>query len=330
MALSLLLAAALQDDVLVLRSEKILVGKITAIDDTGITLQAPGQAPRLWAYAELEPYSAYEAKRKRINVDDAASHVALGDFCKATKLHRFAIREYQTAADLDAARAEAMAKKVREASEADADEKLAQAEAAAGKPAEAARALRHVLTHYADLPQGALAKQKLEALTAQVEAENKKKEEQKKKAQEALKASEEDAPELRERTRLTRAMRFGEDAQALWSQGLDHEGAGRGREADRAWRDAVERLNLARDELAALVESNDVEMIQAARTFTPGLNQWLVRVYNSLAQLHADGGRLQDARLWVNQTLKLEPENAEAKALKLEITRALLRQKLPE
>lgn len=328
MALSLLLAIALQDDVLVLRSEKILVGKITAVDDTGITLQPPGQAPRLLPYAELEPYSAYEARRKRINVDDAAAHVALGDFCRGGKLYRFAIREYQTAADLDAARAAAMDQKVREVSEADADEKLAQADTA--KPADAARALRHVLTHYADLPQGAKAKQKLEALTAQVEAQNKKKEEQKKKAQEALKASEEEAPELRERTRLARAMRFGEDAQALWSQGLDHEGAGRLREADRAWRDAVERLNLARDELTAAVESNDVETIQAARTLTPGINQWLVRVYNSLAQLHADGGRLQDARLWVNQTLKLEPENAEAKALKLEITRALLRQKLPE
>lgn len=326
MLLALILQAS--QDVLVLKDGTLAVGTITEIHDDGITFRGKDGSTRKYADAELDPYSAYEARRVRANPDDADARVRLGDFCMAQKLFRFAQREYQTAADLGAAGMEA---KIAGAAAADASQKIEQAEAllAAEKYAEAAKALRYVLENYPALAQAAKAKQLLDGLTAKVEAEALKKEEQKKKAEEALEAAKDELAELRERTAMARAVKFIEDSKKYWADGLDREGEGNLKAADRTWKDAVERLNLAMAEFELLVESNDIEMIKQVKALRPEVNEWMVRAFTSLGQLHVNAGQLQEATLWVNQALKIAPDHDLARTLKLEITRALLRQKNP-
>lgn len=327
MLIVLLLLQAAQD-VLVLKDGTLAVGTVIEIHDDGITFRGKDGSTRKYADAELDPYSAYEARRVRVDPDSADARVKLADFCMKQKLFRFAQREYQTAADLGAA---GMEPKIADAAAADAALKLEQAEAllAAEKPADAAKALRYILEHYPALTQAAKAKQLLDGLTAKLEAENQKKEEQKKKAEEALEAAKDELAELRERTAMARAVKFIDDAKRYWADGLDREGEGNVKAADRAWRDAVERLNLAMAEFELLVESNDIEMIKQVKALRPEVNVWLIRAYTSLGQMHVNAGQLQDATLWVNQALKIEPDNALAQTLKLEITRARLRQKNP-
>ena len=91
----------------------------------------------------------------------------------------------------------------------------------------------------------------------------------------------------------------------------------------------VKRINLALQEFDVLVKSNDIEMIKRVKTLRPEARTWLMRVYTSLGQMHADSGQYQEARLWINQALKIDPNNELARTLKLEITRALLRKKNP-
>ena len=324
----LLLAQDAGNDVLVLKDGTLAVGAIVEVHDDGITFRGKDGATRKFADVELDPYSAYEARRVRIDPDSAAAHAKLGDFCMAQKLHRFAQREYQAAADLGAT---GMDKKIEEAAAADASQKLDQGEAllAEEKFAGAAKALRYILENYPGLTQAAKARQLLDGLTAKLEAENGKKEEQKKKAEEALKAAKDELQELRERTAMARAVKFIDDSKKYWADGLDREGEGNVKAADRAWKDAVERLNLTMAEFELLIESNDIEMIKQVKSLRPEVNEWLIRAYNSLGQMHVNAGRLQEATLWVNQALKIEPDNELARTLKLEITRALLRQKNP-
>lgn len=332
--LLLLCAPAGQDagkDVLVLHDGKLVVGTVVAVDEDGITFRSADGSSRKYTYAELDPYSAYEVRLGRIDVDNAAARVALGDFCVEQELHRFALREYRLAAELDPSLAKKMKKKIAQVSEDDASRLLARGEQkiAAGENKEAAKALGTVLKNYPTLKQAQKARQLLDALTAKLEEANKKKEEQKKKAEKALKAAPDQLKELKERTALARAVKFIEDAKKYWSRGMDREGEGRTKQAARAWKDAVERLNLAHRELTDLVESNDIEMIKKVRVLRPEANVWLIRSFNSLAQMYTNSNQLQEATLWINQTLKLDPANTLARTLKLEITRALLRRKNP-
>jgi hypothetical protein len=329
--LSILLAQDAAKDVLVLKDGKLAVGTLTEVTDGGVTLRTAQGASRSFSYDDLDPYSAYEARRTRVKADDAAGRVALGDFCVGRKIYRFAVNEYRAAAELKPELKAQTDAKIAAASEADATHLLAQAElaVAAAKLEAAAKALRAVIQSYPELPQAQKAKERLEALASKIEQENQQKLEQQKKAKAALQAPAEEAQELLERTTLARALKFVEDARRYWALGMDREGEGKPAEADRAWKDSIERLNLARQEFEALIKSNDIEMIKQVKALRPEADAGLLRAYLSLAQLYADQNRLQDATLWVNQALKMDPNHANAQALKMEITKALLRQKNP-
>ena len=70
---SLALAA---DDILRLKTGKVVVGKIVAVDEAGVTLaRESGEARYDWA--SLTPLCQYEIRADRVAVEDAEAHEAL-------------------------------------------------------------------------------------------------------------------------------------------------------------------------------------------------------------------------------------------------------------
>ena len=79
-----LIALCAQDkdtDVVQLKDGSLLVGKITKVDEKGLTieLKTGGRVER--TFADLAPYSGYKIKATRIDANDGGAHLGLADFC---------------------------------------------------------------------------------------------------------------------------------------------------------------------------------------------------------------------------------------------------------
>lgn len=327
---TLLLAFALQaPDVLVYRNGDVAEGKIVKVEADGVDFKFDKGGRGFVAFADLDAYTAYQIKSKASDLKSGAARVALGDFCRANKLYAQAIKEYEAAKGLDASLAADVAAKIEAAQAQDAQSKLAEATdlMAKGEVDKAGKPLQYVIANYSETAWAKQAEELLTQLAGLLEKKNKEKAEAIAKAKEALEARSEKLREALERASLAAALQHVGDGKKFWGDGLDFEGTGQHARAQQAWAAAQDRLLLAGTELQELVKSNDIELIKQVKTVLPEVSQWLVRVYLALGQMHATNGAHAEAVRWVNQAIKIDPDNEKANALKLEITKAQLQKK---
>ena len=131
LCLSLLLVPALNargaDDVLQLRSGRLVVGTITATDTEGVTVRTEtGEARFDWS--ALTPLTEYEVRSDRLKPDDASGRVELAELCIRHGLYPYARKEIATARGLGFEPAARLNEIEEAANDAEADEAFARAE----------------------------------------------------------------------------------------------------------------------------------------------------------------------------------------------------------
>lgn len=328
--MALLLALALQQqDVLVYKNGDVMAGKILKVDADGVEFKFEKGGSGIVPFEDLEPNAAFAIKLKALDPKSAAARTALAEFARAHKLFSQAIEQFEAAKALEPASGADLDSKIESVKAQDAQSKLADATAlmAKGELEKAGKPLKYVIEHYAQTAFGKQAEELLTQLASMIEAKNQKKAEQLAKAKEALEAKNEKLREALEKAAMATALAHIEDGKKFWGDGLDQEGAGAYAKAQQAWLSSVDRFMLAAGEIADLVKSNDIEMIKQAKALGPEISQWLVRAYVALGQMHATSGTYPEAIKWLNQAIKIDPDHAQANALKLEVTKAQLQKK---
>ena len=302
-----------RDEVLQLKDGGLKTGKITKLDETGLEIVPSGESKALRIeFKEIQPYSLYELKRRRIDPEKGPAHFELGEFLASTGYFGQAIREFEEAAAKDKDLAERCRKKIDESRLEDARTKYEEAKRLSleKKYERAQELLRTILDKYSETPYFEEAKKLVVQIADLVQKENEDKRrqlEEKKKAEEAKSArSKEDLEKLA----LNQSIEASEEAQKAWTEGLEWEGKGNLTKADRAWKAAEARLLTAKKNTELLVKSNDVEMIKKAKELDRQLDAWLAKTYYRLGRMWAVELAYPTALEHLNKALKIPHDDA--------------------
>lgn len=319
-----------QDEILHKKNGELVRGKPTRFDDKGIMMKLSPNSEVFFPYEQLNPVSAYELRRKYMDKESFDQHLSLARFCRRFELYRDAVNHLQEAlrrapeerkeeleAEINEVRSEDAGKKVKRAKEILSNQE-------ARRYAEASRLLREVMDKYADTPYFEEAKA-LDLKLAEAIKETSKNPPRKEpeKAPEVPSGERPKPDELAARISAT----F-EEVEKLWHQGLDQET--QATQPDRAfvpWTQAEGRLV----DLKSVVQHKIKEKGNADPATEPALkqiDQWLIRLYLSMARLRLELVQPAEALKNCNKGIKLSPDHPHLNQLKVAITEILLRIKM--
>lgn len=324
------------EEILQLKSGEIIKGKILKVDDKGIQIQPATNQEIYFTYEQLNAYSAYDIRRKRMNKESADDHLAIADFCKRFGLLAYASSHLREALSRAPERKDEISRIQKSIRDEDAKQKLKTAKDIVDQRLEkrydeAAKLLHDIIEKNSpdDSPYYEEARKLEERLTEDVKRLRKERENQIEAAKKQEEAARRDK-ESREPIEKTAATLL--DAEKLWSDGLDQEAANSSQRANAAWIAAEAKLLFAKANIEATIKkSKDAELIRKLGEQNQIADQWLVRVYVSLGRLAAVDGLdyLQSIR-WINKALKIDPDNEKAFHLKLVVTEAAMRARIEQ
>jgi len=100
LVLGALAASATAGDVLQLKDGKLVAGKVTALDDAGVTFAPDAGGSMRYGWDLVVPMSRYELWQASLAADDAAGRVALAKWAQSADLFLYARREFVKAKGL--------------------------------------------------------------------------------------------------------------------------------------------------------------------------------------------------------------------------------------
>lgn len=318
-ALVLLCAGpALAQDVLQLRSGRLVAGEVVTFDENGVTFRTEAGDAK-YAWSSVKPISQYEIRADRLPEEDAEGHVALARFCFESRLYPYARREIATARGLEYPDGKLLDELSLAVDQAEADEAFARIEQLVAEE-DYDQALDEVSRFVRQAPRSehtdrahALAAEILKKRDARMLEEQEEK-------KEAEKTAKEEAQQKRIQRYLDRATEEKKAAATSFAEGIkNHELTKVKRakdaylKAERAWLTAVAALNrvqrLSRRGVTFEKAEADKDLIRKK----------LVRVYLALTNLFVEQKNWKGATPYVNKALYLDPVNEEALALRKKI-----------
>jgi tetratricopeptide (TPR) repeat protein len=318
-----------QDDIVQLKDNSILVGKIVKIDDAGIKmeLKPTGTVERAWK--DIQPYSVYRIKAPRIDQNNAQAHFDLGDYCLANGLFANAATEFDKALELDKSMADKVSKKKTELRNEEARNKFEEAKkfAADKRFDEAAKSLHYVIEKFADTTYAADAKKEVAKIVEEIKKDNEarlKDLEEKAKARDAAKTRK---VEEGEKGVIASTLEGLDDARKQWAEGLDWESKGNLTKADRAYKTADARLVAGKRNTESLLKSNDVDVLKQAKDLDKELDAWTVRNCYRLGRMWATELNYTEALVWLNKGIKIAPDDHLLNEVLLTLTQLNMRKR---
>ncbi len=319
-----------QDDIVQLKDNSILVGKITKVDDAGIKIELKGGGGTVErAWADLTPYCVYRIKSARIEAKDAKAHWDLAEYCAANGLYSNANTEYDKAAELDKSMADKVTKRKAEIRNEEARTRFEESKKliADKKYEEAAKALHTVIEKFADTVYAAEAKKEVAKVVEEIKKEN----DAKLKELEAKVKAKDDAKtkkvEEGEKGVLSMTLEGLDDAKKQWAEALDWEAKGNITKADRAYKAADARLVAGKRNTEALLKSNDIDVLKQAKDLDKELDAWTLRNCYRLGRMWAEQLNYTESLLWLNKGIKLAPDDHLLNEVLLTLTQVQMRKK---
>lgn len=302
-----------QDDVLQKRDGGLLVGKVLKIEADAFEVLVTGERDsRRLFFKDLMPYSVYKVRLDRLDKNNGAARMDLGEFCIAQGLFSQAVREFEEAGRLDKSLEEKAKKRRDEAHNEDARSKFEDAKKSHQKKDydEAVRILHLLLeARYEGTPYQTEAK----GLAAKIAEEIKAEKEELKKQIEAAAAKKEsqkaDVKAAQEADLFNRSVALLEEAQKAWTDGLDNEPKNQTR-AEKAWKAAETALISVKKNVETMIKSNDVDQIKKAKELDKQADLWLVRTYYRLGRMFAVDLNYNTSLEWLNRAMKIPHDEA--------------------
>jgi tetratricopeptide (TPR) repeat protein len=332
----LALLFAQDEEVIQLKSGEIIKGKILKVDDKGIQIQPGSNQEIFFTYEQINAYSAYDVRRKRMNKESADDHLAMADFCKRFGLLAYASSHLKEALSRAPERKDEISKIQKSIRDEDAKQKLKTAKDIVDQKTEkrydeAAKLLHDIIEKNSpdDSPYYEEARKLEERLTEEIKKLRKDRENQIEAArkQEEAARKEKESKEPIEKTSATLL-----EAEKLWQEGLDQEASNSTQRANAAWIAAEAKLLFAKANIdASAKKSKDPDVLRKLSEQNQAADKWLVRVYIALGRVAAAEGLdyLQSIR-WINKALKIDPDNDKAFQLKLVVTEAAMRARIEQ
>lgn len=325
-------ASAQDEEIIQLKGGEIVKGKVLKLDDKGILLQLSSNQEIFFNYEQINSYSAYDVRRKKMNKESADDHIAMADFCKRYGLLAYAIGHLKEAIQRAPERKDEIQKIQTEIRTEDAKQKVKAAKDIVEqknekKYDEAAKILHDIIEKYDDTPYYEEARKLEERLAEEVRRLRKERENQIEAAKKDQEAKQKDKESKEPVERTNSAL---EDGAKLWSEGLDQESQNGAQRAVAAWAAAEAKFLLAKANIdVALKKAKDPDLIARLVEQNKAADRWLVRTYLSLARIvAADSVDYVQAIRWINKALKLDPDNDKAYQLKLMITETTMRTRI--
>ena len=295
------------DDIVQLKADVYLVGRIVKVEDDAIEMQVRDEKePRRIPFSDIVPYNVYRIKLDRIDKSSGQARFDLAEFCLAHGIYSMAVREFEEAARCDKSLEERALKKREEAHNEDARAKFEDAKKlrADRRYDEASKILRMLIERYDDTPYFEEARKE----SAKIAEEVKKDIEDKKAQLEEKKVKEAEAKakikEDIDKGVMEKAVALIDDAQKAWADGLDQEARNLTR-AERAWKQAELSLLSAKRHVELLLRSNDVDVLKKAKELDRDADQWLAKTYYRLGRMWAVEGNYTSAHDWLNKALRV-------------------------
>lgn len=311
-----LTAAAAGADEVYLRGGRTLRGEVKEIREKSLVMSVEGIAGSRVEIplTEISDFGLYELKRARLDPGSAGAHEALGDWSIERGLFAFAMEEYAAAAKLagDGASAELL-KKLEDASARCGRDKLDRGDrlVAEGNRPEAIRYFRNILEEHPTCPAAGAAKERIEILKREIEAERK--------AAEAATAAEEETREVEEVLALVEELEETGDRMRKLGY-LDSGSFGR---AEDDFLAAIAAYERARDLLDRLEKRPGTAGRQAeVRKARTDLTRRLIDVYVDIGHNYVVKGNLVKANHYMGLALSLDPNDPKALALRQAIAYA--------
>ncbi|MHC4471156.1 MAG: hypothetical protein ACYTDY_09455 [Planctomycetota bacterium] len=316
--LSMATIASAADDILRLRSGKIVVGEIVALDDKGVTLKTESGSAK-YDWASLTPLCEYEVREERLEPEDADGRVRLAELCLKNGLYPYARRELDTARGLGFADTKRLDALVSEVNEAEADEAFGRIDQLVAQE-DYDKALAEIRRFVKDAPESAHTK-RAKAMAADVirrkENQRLREEEEAKEAAEEAKA---EALSARLKKYLATAAKERESADTSFTAAVRDHQLSKTSRAEKSYLAAEKHLMKAHHALRKVQKmSRRGVTYDKALEDQDKIKKKLVEVYLGLARLKIEHRNYKRGIVYVNRALYLDPVNEEALALRKEV-----------
>lgn len=311
----------LSAEVIKLKNGTLMEGEIQEIKEDHIILEIPNGEISVF-FKDMVPQSIYEIRVQSIDPEDPQEHLVLAEYCLTNTLYALARKEFEEAVQLDKNLKEMVAQKIAILIEQESREILTRAYDLIKKEKYelALEELQVLLQKY---PEGKYVEEVNKVTVFAVEAVKHKKEEETRHREMLIQQKENEKVERIEqalRDKFTLAVAVLDQARKLNSEGLRWETQSRFGRAAKAYEQAESDLFKAQELLEWVIsQTQDVDLMTAAKRRLEEIKQWLITIYNNLGQLWAYRLNLREALKWLNRTLALEPHNQLAQELKLKI-----------
>jgi tetratricopeptide (TPR) repeat protein len=323
---------AQDEEVVQLKSGELVKGKVLKMDDKGIHLELGTGKEMFYGYEMVNPYSAYDLRRKRLNKQSVEDHLAMADFCKRNGLLPYAVSHLKEALSRAPERKEEIQAIQKEIEAEDAKQKLKKAreiieQKAEKRYEEAAGALHEIIEKYFESPYAEEARKLEERLTEEVKRLRKEREA----AVEAAKRDQEAARKDKEnKEAIEKSGAAILDAEKMWLEGLDLEAQNSSPRAVAIWTAAEAKLLFAKANIeASLKKVKDPDTIRRLSDQSKEADRWLVRIYLALGRnVAAENLDFIQSIRWINRALKIDPDNEKAYDLKLLVTETAMKIRL--
>jgi tetratricopeptide (TPR) repeat protein len=303
--------AVAADDILRLKSGKVVVGRIVSIDDAGVTLAGEAGEAR-YDWGTLTPLCQYEIRAERVAAADAEAHEALARFCLESRLYPHARSEIATARSLthpDKARLDELSGLVDQTEAEEAFARIGQL-TAEEEYEEALEEVRKFLIQAPVSEHTKKAKALIPDLLRRIDARNLREEEE---AAEAEKNEKVDAKNKRVEKLLADADKARDDANGHYAEALKYGEIGNITRTKKGYLGAEKELLKAYSlyrKVQRIVRRGDI--FDKMEQYRDAVRKKLVEVYLGMARLLVSQRNYKEGVKYVNKALYLDPVNKEA------------------
>lgn len=284
----------------------IVRGILRSDDGLSISLELSNGATQTIAYDDLAPRSIYRLKKARVSKDDGAGLIELANYTRDNGLYAYSKRHYQEALAADPGLRPQLEQEVSKLRDTAGDDLLDRARTAlkAGDTKEAEKQLSRIISELPNEPSAATARTMMSDLAAQSESKRVEREQNPK--VDAGATAQVLEPARKRYDRAVEENRKGLMASAASSQAGKH------------FEKAVNEGSKGRDLIvnASKKHSQDAGFAESARGLDGQLVEVMVTANLNLAGMSMSRSSFNKALDEVNQALLLDPQSAEALALR--------------
>jgi len=309
---------AAADDILRLKTGKIVVGEIVSTDDSGVSLKA-GAGTAKYDWDSLTPLCEYEIREERVAPEDAGARVALAELCLRSGLYPYARRELDTARGLgfeDTKRLDAL---LVEVNEAEADEAFGRIQQLIAQE-EFRQALAEIRRFVKEAPEGEQTRRARDMATDVIRRMENQRLREAEDAKEAAQEAKSKVLSDRLTKLLDAAAKAREEAAKTFTKAVREYVLGKTSRAEKSYLGTEKLLIKSHASLKRVqrLSRRGVTYDKAVED-QDKIKDKLVEVYLGLARLKIEHRNYKRGIAYVNRALYLDPVNEEALALRKEV-----------